>query len=395
MSNNRLIDTKITLRNTSKIGITARTMSIYLIITTCGLYALPNSLTNLIKPLFIYILLLETIILRKKLYFKIESWISLCFALYLFLIFLKTGINSSNFINLAPLLLNLLLFFLATLNEYNKKEIELLLNSLYWAGFIFSFIVAISNPIIGNDISRINIYYLNNSLNANGIPYLIVPSIVIGTKKLFNSHANVVNRIIVIFTLFVMLYTIFYTSTRGAILALLISLFLLVFKYILRNIKDRRILAVLLLSIFVFFCSIVVLYLLPEKIVNRAFNFSSYSLNSRDQLWRLAISLSKNNICFGNGFDYWAEVTGSPYGAHNLFLDLLVSSGILGSLMMILLVSIIVLKSKNVLLLSLLTAPIMNSLFEAGRTYDFWNPLILCVLIYSSTYYKSSEVVRS
>ena len=275
------------------------------------------------------------------------------------------------------------------------KEIELLLNSLYWAGFIFSFIVAISNPIIGNDISRINIYYLNNSLNANGIPYLIVPSIVIGTKKLFNSHANVVNRIIVIFTLFVMLYTIFYTSTRGAILALLISLFLLVFKYILRNIKDRRILAVLLLSIFVFFCSIVVLYLLPEKIVNRAFNFSSYSLNSRDQLWRLAISLSKNNICFGNGFDYWAEVTGSPYGAHNLFLDLLVSSGILGSLMMILLVSIIVLKSKNVLLLSLLTAPIMNSLFEAGRTYDFWNPLILCVLIYSSTYYKSSEVVRS
>lgn len=389
--NNKLLDSQFSITNTNinKIGIIAKTMSVYFIITLCGLYALPNSLTNLIKPLFIYILLLEIILMKKKLNFKIESWISLIFALYLLLTFIRTGINSSNFVKFAPLFLNLVFFFLATLIQYNQNEVELLINSLFWAGFVFSFIVAISNPLIGNSISRDNVYYINNSLKANGIPYISVSSLVIGIKKLYCNRYNSIKKIVIIFMLSVMLYTLFYTSTRGAVLSLLISFFIFLFKYILNSIKNKKIGKVLFICTFVLVFSFTLINLLPEKIVNRIFNFSSYNLNSRDKLWKLAIYLSKKNIYFGNGFNYWTQVTGDQYGAHNLYLDLLVSSGMFGAFMMILLMSVIVLKSKNVFLFSLLTAPIMNSLVESGRTYDFWNPLILWVIIYYSIYHKS------
>ncbi|MBU5294096.1 O-antigen ligase family protein [Anaerosalibacter bizertensis] len=389
----KILKPQIKEKNKKDIGIFARTVSIYFILTMCGLYVIPSSITNLIKPLFIYLLMLEILILNKSFNINCEHWISLLLILYFSLIFLRTGVNSFNFKRFAPLFLNLTFFILATIVEYNQKEIILLVNSLYWGGAIFSFIVAISNPIISNNISRININYFKNSLNANGIPYLIVPCVVIGFKKLFSSKYRGINKLITLFMILIMLYTIFYTSTRGAFLALFISLIMIVSKHILDNLNKGKIVSTLLFIIFVFSSILIILYLLPENIASRMFDFTSYDVNRRDILWDLAIYLSKDNFYFGNGFDYWTRVTGYLYGAHNLYIDLLVSSGIFGSILMFLLVGIILFKSRrNVFLLALLSAPIMNSFFESGLTYDFWNPLILCAIIYSYTIVRDSRV---
>lgn len=370
--------------NDDKIGLITRTLCLYFWITVCGIYFFPSSITNLFKPIFVYFILIEFVFLKKRLRFNVEQIIAFLASIYYLFIFISSGINTLNLKGFAPVFLNCIVFVLVTSVKFNQNELELLINTVYFSGFAFSFFVAISNPFITSKLSRLSINYFGTSLNANGIPYFIVPSAVIAINKLIREYNKITNRFINFIMLAIMLYTVFYTNTRGAALALLISTLLIMLKYTIEKFSEKRIINVFFSFIIFIIIFIVIYMLLPENIINRIFNFSTYNLNNRDKFWKTAILLSKDRLFFGHGFNYWTMVTGYSYGTHNLYIDLLVSSGIIGSFLMMLLVIIILIKSKNIFLLSLLTSPILNSLLESGMTYSFWNPIILCVIIYSN-----------
>ncbi|NSL52732.1 O-antigen ligase family protein [Calidifontibacillus erzurumensis] len=362
----------------------AKILSIFFFLAISSLYLFPNTITNMYKPILIILLTFILILQNSKLKINLISVIVTISVVYYSIVFLM-NISFRSFIPFASTLLPLIIILILSTLKFSRKDLEVIINSIYMGSVFFAFCILVSNPDITamSAMYRTEIKYFNTTINANGISYITVPAILIGFHKInLSSNRNKIKHIIL---MCILLYPIFYSMSRGGFLSLFLGTLLIIIHYI--KYYSIKINITKIVSLIFFVCILVLLVynILPQNIGDRLFNFSSYELNSRDILWKQAFDLAKNNIIFGSGYTYYWEKTGNDYGSHNLYIDLLVSTGIIGSVLMLLILFIIVIKSKNnFILFSFLVTAFVNSMVESGRSYSFWIPIMLIIMIINS-----------
>lgn len=385
------IHNKINLKEVYSIK--GKLLCIFFFLATSTIYFFPDSITNLFKPTLIVALLFVILLSNERLQINKITLLTILAIVYYLIVFLSNSISFRSFVGFSWLILCLTITMIISTLKYTEKDMKSIINSLYIGGFLFAFCILISNPNISNmnAMNRMEIKYLNTYINANGISYIIVTSILIGLNKIILS--NKINKFKHILMVCIMLYPIFYSMSRGGFLSLFFGALLIIiyyFKHFSIKVNLIKVISIMLtLSILVLLISAFI----PDDIKNRLFSFTSYELNNRDFLWKQAFSLAKTNIFFGNGYSFYWENTGYAYGSHNLYIDLLVSTGLIGSFLMIfILINIIYRCKNNLILISFLVTPIVNSMVESGNSYSFWIPLILTIICIKYTQNNKKDI---
>ncbi|WAA12115.1 O-antigen ligase family protein [Fervidibacillus halotolerans] len=377
MKNNCIEKFEITKRSSFK----AKLIGLFFFLSLTSVYVFPDVLTNMYKPLLIILLFFSILLFDERLEINVISVIIIISITYYSLVLLN-NMSFMSFTSYASITLPLIIALILSTIKLSIKDLRVIINSIYLGGIVFSIFILVSNPNLTqmSAIYRTEIKYLNSIINANGIPYFVIPAVLIGINKIILSKN--INKIKHIMYVFISMYPIFYSMSRGGFLALFLGMLFIILYYIKLYLKKNNMIKIITLILLICTIVLMIYHILPQKIKARLFNFSSYDLNHRDFLWEQAILMSRNNIFFGNGYTYYWEKTGNNYGAHNLYIDLLVSSGIIGAVLMLLIFITIILKSKkNPIAVSFITIAFINSMIESGRSYGFWIPLMLALMI--------------
>lgn len=224
------------------------------------------------------------------------------------------------------------LFFLIRRFCFSNKDWFFLGNAILLGGIITSVVMIVKWDVILQG-DRVGI----DGINANYLAYSLVtllPLLYIFLCQNINNKK---------YYLFLALFSlaIFLTGSRGAFIALLIFCMLLSFK--------KPMFGVVIVSI-VFFCSAALLSLydsLPQYWQAR-FDFQNSGsadidwTSGRDVAWSLAWSTFNDNFMLGIGPHNFANFSGLGIGVHNVFLSLLVETGILGFIFYFLILASIV-----------------------------------------------------
>lgn len=197
---------------------------------------------------------------------------------------------------------------------------------------------------------------------------------------------------------FIMVFSVFLTGSRAAIIAIVLAVvfFLLIYVFKLKT----RIYKKVLFIIFVFACFFIIYTkaetILPDFLYNRMFGNLLNGLNDRSNterlaLWNYGIENFVKRILFGYGvgnFNYYVRQIWPQHTvvvAHNTFLDFLLDSGLVGcSLILIMLFQNIkgLFSKRGVVFLPLLLCLVITSFIVGGeRTYFFWNGFIILSLL--------------
>ena len=374
-----IIDNKIEKKERSSYK--AKILCIFFFLATSSVYFFPDIITNLFKPVLIIFLFFSILFSNERLRINSITLVTTFALLYFSIIFLVNGVSFRSFSGYVWLALYLAIILILSTLKFTRKDFEVIIQSIYIGGFLFALCILISNPdITGMSVmNRMDVKYLNTTINANGISYIIIPGILIGLHKIILS--NNINKFKHIILVCIMLYPIFYSMSRGGFLALFIGTLFVILHYIKYYSIKINVVKIMSIILTIIILTITTYSFIPQNIQNRLFSFTSYELNNRDALWEQAFTLAKNNLVFGSGYSFYWENTGYSYGSHNLFIDLLVSTGLIGAILMVLVLFLVIIKSKkNLILYSFLTTSIVNSMVESGNSYSFWIPIIITTI---------------
>lgn len=193
---------------------------------------------------------------------------------------------------------------------------------------------------------------------------------------------------------FLILVSVFMLSSRGGLLTIVGSTFVLLIAFFLdKKIKGRKLIVLLALLII---GGITLLVFMSSGMFDRVLNLENYKYDGRLDLWRAAFEAFTRNPLIGSGYDsgsYYSKAwydSGSP--THNSYLDILTSVGIIGSFFWLLFfVKMLVVKKENFLFVFSMTISLfLPLLFINGYgTLTFTVPLT--VLFVTSRYCKCNS----
>lgn len=341
-------------------------------------------------------MVIYTIIENKKI--KIDKTIKL-FALlqivYVFsflLNYIKYNCDGSVLIQLIYQIMIFFWFLMIAQRTYTRKEIKFYVDSYIFIACICCIYVLYFNIFKNIKIFSIKSFF-GSTIDKNYFsaficfaPIFCMINILSNDKKVFN-----------IIAFCILLLGLFFTNSRGGLLALSIGIAVLLVYYLKDNISIKRIL-IILVSILLLILSIKpMLKLLPTWMYNRYF-IDSYSDNSnKDRVlrWKNAINGIKEQPIFGFGpgiFFYIPEYHITEYGvsintttyAHNTYLDIAVNGGIVSLIIFLLLLTnlFIDLQKYNKIYNSIFAALIITSgILGAYKAVYFWNIIIFLKII--------------
>ena len=190
----------------------------------------------------------------------------------------------------------------------------------------------------------------------------------------------------IIIFLFISIFLTIITVSRASILAIAIVIVIMSLK----NYKDKK--SFLLLGFFMFFIFSMFVYF--DNVVSRLIErVSSDGSSSRTDIWLNALNIFKENYLFGVG-SYSYNVGGASLSAHNVYIQQLVSGGILafifwfGLILYFIKISVFNIltkkfnkqNNKNLFLSILFIAILIHQLFEATIISAF-HPMTLLMFI--------------
>lgn len=296
----------------------------------------------------------------------------------------------------------LILYYVIVINfDVNKNLVKILIKGNLFSGS-FASILVIKNWLSGasGKVSLLN--YWGNSVEENYTAAFIAFSVVLCVLVFFTSNKKK-PKVVSMFLATVNTLAVFLTGSRAAFLALLISLFILLFIYFFDSkiVVYKKILMIsfgVLISVY-FFVNII--EILPEFTYNRLFLNSLDDSSNRERiaLWSLALENFLYRPLFGYGAGVFSYYVHKEYShhivvvAHNTFLDFLVDFGIIGFFFLGLLFYrniCICFKKNGVCLIPLLICWFMTSAIVGGeRAFFFWNGLIMISIL--SKYLKENK----
>jgi len=316
-----------------------------------------NKLSRLLILIFILILWFE----KKKIKITKSLQLFLMFSsAYLIRIIYEmifTGniyhINTSNFLLYFLSFVFIPFLFLININ-FNVDKILLIEKAIKVSCIFFSLLVVLYfKDLFAENIGRISSVIGRD--DENYISPLSLASIgsygiLLTTLQLLTSKNNKIIRILYnIGILLICSVPFFLGSSRGALIALLFTVFIL----IIMNSSGNKINIVLFIALILFFSLSVSSYLgsnLFDRVLAIQSDYDSGSSSAiRVEIWKTSFYQFVNNPIFGNSLE--SDFRG--YKPHNIFLEVLVTTGIIGFLPFIYLIyttirkSLLLLKIKS------------------------------------------------
>jgi O-antigen ligase len=265
-----------------------------------------------------------------------------------------------------------LLYIIVSLKHYTKKDYNTIITSIIISGLIVS-VYIFYNLSQGITTEQERISIATGDRNAD--PNHVAASMLFPLILLFQSRTNTILKIS---TISVMLFALLLTGSRGALIGLSCGILYLFF-HAKVPIKTKIINALLaiLLSIILF---VYLLPLLPSAISQR---FSMELLIStggsgRANLWKDAISMFLQKPLWGHGYSLYQSISLYDNAAHNIYIQLLVETGIIGvSLFLTFITSIIRISKANSILAGTIAVLVASTfLGTLGYPY-FWLALFV------------------
>lgn len=276
-------------------------------------------------PVYFFIMIIASLIMlaiKGERIFQINKQELLIF---IFMSWLLVPVVHAQYISLSFLqyyyyCITFYLFFFVQRACFTKKYWFILVNALLLGGVVTSCLMLVNwNIILQGD--RVNL----NNINANYLAYGLVTLLPLLYLMITNNKGNkIYYGMLIIFTV-----AIFLTGSRGALSSLLIFYFLFSIR------KPIFGLGVFILIISSFAILLGFYDNLPTYWQAR-FDFHNVNNNEidwtsgRDETWVFALKTFKENFLLGIGPNNFGQFSGFSIGVHNVFLSLLVETGILG-----------------------------------------------------------------
>lgn len=354
-------------------------------------FFIPQYISILIKPATICFAFLWQI--SHSMRIRIHStqiWLLLFAALYSIAV-LRTPTGGDVVSGIGYIIYIIYALCLTTI-QYTDKTIKRFIWLLFLSGLCFATVTAISNPFFGTSIrTRAHLNMFSFVMNSNQISYVVAIGLcasllLIYSKGKFNKFWPLYFPCIL-----VMLYVMFLTMSRGAFLGILGAYSLFACQLLKEHIKRGKFLylwGIIIISISIGY---LIWVYLPDSVYERLLSTESYqNTNGRGEMYHLTISII-DNWFFGEGNDCW-NAFGMLHGKiHNIFLNVLVETGITGLLTMLLVLISVFRKIKNFAPLYLLAPMMMQAMVESGDAYTFWVPFIVSTIIVYSTLDKTKQ----
>jgi O-antigen ligase len=313
-------------------------------------------------PLYFFIMIVASLLvvaIKKERIFQIKK--QELFIL-IFMFWLLVPVVNAQYVALSMLqyyyyFIAFYLFFFVQRICLNKNYWFLLVNALLLGGVITSLLMLVNwNIILQGD--RVNL----NNINANYLAYGLVTLLPLLYIMINIKKANkIYYGMLILFTM-----AIFLTGSRGALSSLLIFYFLFSVK---KPIFGFGIFIVILSS----FAILLGFYDNLPTYWQARFDFHNVDNNEidwtsgRDQTWAFALKTINENFLLGIGPNNFGEISGFSIGVHNVFLSLLVETGIIGfSLYFLILVSIFFFIIKKDFYIGFMLALIELPIFLTG-----------------------------
>ncbi len=216
-------------------------------------------------------------------------------------------------------LISFVIFFLLRRFCFSKKDWIFMGNALLLGGGVSSILMLLNWNIILQG-GRVNI----SNINANYIAYSLVTLLPI--LYIFLMKNKIYYLLLIFFGI-----AIFLTGSRGALISFLLFIALLSFKKPVFGLVIGLIIISCFTMIIGFYDS------LPSYWKNRLdFQGSSSSdidwSSGREATWSAALRLFEDHYIFGIGLNNFGEISGLKINVHNVFLSLLVETGVFGFL---------------------------------------------------------------
>ena len=341
-------------------------------------WLLPNIITQVFKPLSIYVLITFILYWRVRLEIKTNQVLAIFSILCYFAALVGHQVTTSSVIEFVSTALYMLMFLFTTIVNFKMNDIKFILKCTFYASLVFAIISMVSNPMMGSDIKRSSMNFLYTNINGNLIPYAILPGFVVGLQVLVYGTTH--KKVRVTIALLIMLYSIFLPATRGAFLVLLLILFFTFYEYIKAFVQKKKFFRLLMFTSFLIVLVNIFEFILPGSVSGRLLNINSYSDTSgRTMIYSVAWDIARQNLLLGSGFSEWSS--NYTFAVHNMYLELLVSTGILGTFLVVAIVINSIVIMKNNILYAILSISIVESLVETSGAYTFWIPIILSTII--------------
>ncbi len=347
-----------------------------------------NQLIGSVTKYYIFGLAIFLLLDNPKLEFKNYHY---CFILWFIYKLLTVLWTSNEYIFESQLLSQIgmiLLFTVLTLVDTDKQTIDWIVFTMWGASAVIGILALFfSDAYLGRVEYRQVIVVFGKEIDPNDQAAFLLVGIAISIYFLFY-RKHLVSKISSGIILVMNLYAIFLTGSRGGLVsAIVIGLFFIFFfekkmSWKQKGIIWASVLAIVLIGYFI------AKSFLPDSIFLRLFDFSRYTNayeggGTRLVLWRNVWELiwTDLNSIFGAGWGAYYGYNGRYSAVHNTYLAMWSDVGLIGLLLFfvpIVLACMQLLKRKKILIVALLIAGFLPSLFlDAIHKRFFWTPIML------------------
>lgn len=259
---------------------------------------------------------------KEKIFFiNLQEFFVLVFMFWLLVPVVNAYNFSSSALQYYYYLISFLLFFLIRRFCFNKQVWSLMANSLLLGGGLTSILMILNwNVILQGD--RVNL----NDINANYLAYSLVTLLPILYIFFNNKYYKFYYILLGLFSI-----AIFLTGSRGALIALAFFYIILAFKKPIFGLIIA-LFAASFFTMFVGFYDSLPAYWQARFDVQGSTGGDMDWTSGREATWSSAWKLSEEHYIFGIGLNNFPEISGFGINVHNVFLSLLVETGILGVL---------------------------------------------------------------
>lgn len=349
-----------------------------------------EGLSQPFRPLIIIILAVQ-VVRRGSIPLRVRN-VALAMSAYQLIIWFFLYPNGGSIRLYLVVILYFMMLFSVGGFPWNRRELQLIIYSCFIATFICALIFFFSNDMLNYSVHDMN--FMGTIVNRNKNAYAFAFGIVLGRFCLVYGKDQ--NRFLIFLMILLEGYCLFYSQCRGAFLGVCISFGVVVLFRILQMRKSNNpYLVFYVLTIIIVGCLVYVL--IKNSVFSRLID--SESLSGRDVGMQHAIELFRQaplfGKIFGNGMLYEGDNT-EGIGVHFVYLTYLLESGIIGTIMLIL---IFVTAARNIrgeISWSLFALALSRTFFE-GMDYYIFIPLILsiCISNYERLYDRpGSELIN-